>query len=44
MGIYCGKPLQTWSPFGKIHHQIKCRSEEISDTLISIIKKQLNNT
>ena len=38
----CNKHLLEWNPYADIHYHVECMSEQISDKLITIIKKQLN--
>ena len=37
----CGLPMKSWNPFATVHKHNECISEEISNKLIDILKKEL---
>ena len=39
----CGEYMKSWDPFAKTHAHVGCIAEEISDKLIKVISKQLND-
>lgn len=37
---HCGKPMESWNPFGDFHEHPECSADRTSDKLMEIIKQQ----
>jgi hypothetical protein len=40
----CGKPLESWNPFGRVHEHPQCIAEQVSDALMIIVKQSFAET
>ena len=39
----CGLEMESWNPFSDEHEHVLCTSNRITDSLIEIVKKDLND-